>query len=180
MKVKTFVTSNLKKKQIFNICALKDTCWKYGIKNQFKWFKNNVKSNDFHNLLYDKNSLIGYTLLRKRTCSIKKKEKIFKKKYFYFDTLILKNSYRGKYLSFFLMKKNCELIKKKNKFAFLICNNKLVKYYKKFDWEILNYKFYKILDHKKKAYGMIYNKKLLKNLAIKSIDRLNFEYNVNS
>ena len=180
MKVKTFVTPNLKKEQIFNICALKDTYWKHGIKNQFKWFKNNVKSNDYHNLLYDKNSLIGYTLLRKRTCSIKKKKKIIKKKYFYFDTLILKNSYRGKYLSFFLMKKNCELIKKKNKFAFLICNNKLVKYYKKFDWEILNDKFYKILDHKKKSYGMIYNKKLLKNLIFRSTERLNFEYNINS
>ncbi len=82
MRVKTFVTSDLKKGQIFNICALKDTCWKYGIKNQFKWFKNNVKSNDFHNLLYDKNSLIGYTLLRKRTCSIKKKRKFLKKNIF--------------------------------------------------------------------------------------------------
>ena len=49
----------LKKKQIKEICFLKDKEWKYGIKSQLIWFDKNIKKNDIHNLFYLKAKLIG-------------------------------------------------------------------------------------------------------------------------
>ena len=54
-------TVQLSKDKITKICKLKDTNWKFGIKSQLKWFKDNVKKNDIHNLLYFKSKLISFT-----------------------------------------------------------------------------------------------------------------------
>ena len=45
-------TPLLSKKEIKNICILKDTQWKYGIKSQLNWYKKNIKKEDIHNLLF--------------------------------------------------------------------------------------------------------------------------------
>lgn len=77
---KSIVSAKLKKKQINEICLLKDKEWKFGIKSQINWFDRNIKRDDVHNLLYIDNKLIGYTLLRKRFCkfnNITKKKHIF-------------------------------------------------------------------------------------------------------
>ena len=60
----------LKKKQIKEICLLKDEEWKFGMKSQLNWFNKNIKKNDIHNLFYLKAKLIGYTLLRKRSFKV--------------------------------------------------------------------------------------------------------------
>ena len=67
------LTNQLSKKQIKMICRLKNIHWKFGIVAQKNWFKKNIKKNDIHNLLILNSKLIGYTLLRKRTYFIKKK-----------------------------------------------------------------------------------------------------------
>ena len=63
-------TSELNKKNILDICSLKNTHWKNGLKSNLDWFNKYVKSNDVHNLLFINNKLIGYTLLRVRTVYI--------------------------------------------------------------------------------------------------------------
>ena len=75
--LKSIVSSKLSNIQIKQICLLKDKNWKFGIKSQLTWFKNNIKKFDLHNLFYIKSKLAGYTLLRKRTCKIQN----LKKKY---------------------------------------------------------------------------------------------------
>jgi len=65
-------SSKLSKEQIKLICELKDKQWKFGIKSQISWYNKNIKQKDIHNLFFIKSKLIGYTLLRKRTCIIKK------------------------------------------------------------------------------------------------------------
>jgi len=82
---KSVVSKKLKAKEIVNICKLKNTYWKYNLKSQLKWFKEKIKKDDLHNLVYLKKKLIGYNLLRKRTFILNKK----KKNYLYFDTLIV-------------------------------------------------------------------------------------------
>ena len=99
--LRSISSKKLKKKQVKEICILKDKEWKYGIKSQTKWFEDNVKKNDLHNLLYIKNKLIGYTLLRKRTYKIN--NSISKKNYLLFDTLIIDKNYRKKKYSSVLM-----------------------------------------------------------------------------
>ena len=73
--LKSIVSSKLTNNEIKQICSLKNKQWKFGIKSQLKWFKNNIKKFDLHNLFYIKSKLVGYTLLRKRTCKIENLKK---------------------------------------------------------------------------------------------------------
>jgi len=50
--LKSIASDKLTNNEIKQICLLKDKQWKFGIKSQLKWFKNNIKKFDFHNLLY--------------------------------------------------------------------------------------------------------------------------------
>ena len=70
-------TSKLSNKEIKSICLLKNTYWKYGISDQLKWFKINVKSYDIHNMLLINNELVGYTLLRSRKIRFNTTKKYF-------------------------------------------------------------------------------------------------------
>ena len=107
--LKSIVSDKLTNKEIKEICLLKDKQWKLGIKSQLKWFKNNIKKYDLHNLFYIKSKLVGYTLLRKRTYEIKDLTK--KTNYLYFDTLVIDKKYRGMKLSNLLMSFNNTIIK---------------------------------------------------------------------
>ena len=71
--LKSIFTQKLKKNEILNICKLKDTQWKYGVKSQLKWFSKNIQEHDIHNLAYFKKKIVGYGLLRKRNFLLKKK-----------------------------------------------------------------------------------------------------------
>jgi len=136
---------------------LKDSQWKFGINSQFKWFKNNVKKFDLHNLFYIKSKLVGYTLLRKRTCKIKNN-----KHYLLFDTLVIDKKFRGMKLSDLLMSFNNTIIKLSGFSSFLICGNKLIDFYKKNNWNKLNNKSFSAEDHPFYSNGMVFNKKKIK------------------
>ena len=146
-------TKQLKKEEVYNICKLKNTHWNYSFKSNLEWFKKNVKSYDIHNLIYYNSKLIGYTLLRIRTFYLGK----VKKKYFYFDTLIIDKKYRNKGISHFLMKLNSQVIKNHNKISFLICLDNLVEFYKKFGWKLMSKKLFSIRDHNFHTNGMYFN-----------------------
>ena len=150
-------TKHLKKQEIHNICKLKNSHWNYSFKSNLAWFKKNIKSYDIHNLVYYNSKLIGYTLLRIRTFNSGN----IKKKYLNFDTLIVEKKYRNKGVSHFLMKLNDQVIKKNNKISFLICSDKLIKFYKKFDWEVMSNKIFSIGDHKFNSNAMYFNCKVL-------------------
>ena len=152
-------TSKLNKNKIIQISNLKDSKWSFGINSQLKWFKNNIKKNDIHNLLYFKSELIGYTLLRRR--SFKNNNKL-KKRYLLFDTLIIHKDYRNKKLSNLLMIFNNTIIKETGLFSFLICKNDLVGFYKKYDWIKLNKKNIKVIDSPFSTNGMLFNTNKIK------------------
>ncbi len=147
-------TSRLSKEEIKSICLLKDTYWKFGLKLQLEFFKKNIKSSDIHNILTINKKIIGYTLLRSR-----KMKTSFFKKYLLFDTLIIKKNYRNRKLSKLLMAFNNKIIKNNRKISFLMCNNNLVKFYKKNNWKKINKKNFSVIDHKFKGNGMIFNAK---------------------
>ena len=43
LKLSSIETKNLSKKNITEICKLKNTFWKFSIKNQLLWFKKNIR-----------------------------------------------------------------------------------------------------------------------------------------
>ena len=148
-------TFQLKKKEIMQICKLKNSFWKFGLRSNLDWFKNNIKRNDIHNLIFANFKLIGYTVLRVNSL-FKNKNKI---KYFYFDTLIIDKKYRSNKLSSILMNFNNQTILNNKKISFLICQNRMIKFYKKFFWKLLNKKYFTIKDHKFSSFGMFFNNK---------------------
>ena len=151
--LKSFYTLKLKKKNIVEICKLKDKEWKYGLKSQIKFFNANYKKRDIHNLMFLKKNLIGYTALRKRPYTDGK----HKKSYLLFDTLIVDKMYRKKNFAANLMKYNNYIIKKNKKLSFLVYKKKRISFYKKFNWKVLNKKKINILDYDFKSNGMFYN-----------------------
>ena len=154
--LKSIASDKLTNKEIKDICLLKDTQWKFGIKSQINWFNNNIKKNDLHNLFYINSKLVGYTLLRKRTFEIKALNK--KAKYLLFDTLVIDKKYRDIQLSKLIMNFNNMIIKRSTLFSFLICKDKLVSFYKKNNWKKLNKKTFNIVDYPFSSNGMIFNK----------------------
>ena len=156
---------NLLKKEIGEICALKDEHWKYGLNKQKTWFHKNVKEKDICNYIKYKNKIIGLTVLRKRTYLINKK----KDKYYLFDTLVIKKKFRGKKFTRVLMALNSYIISNENIISLLFCNLQHLKFYKKFGWNILNKKKLKIADYNLKSNGMVFNKFKLNNLKKKNL-----------
>jgi hypothetical protein len=124
---KTYELTTALKKKIF---ILKKEVWNYSLKNQNKWFSNNVYPNDLHNLVFFKKELIGYTLLRKRSL----KTKNLKTKYIYFDTFLVKKKYRKLGIGRILMNFNKFYIKKTKLISVLLCYKKTVGFYRKFNW----------------------------------------------
>ena len=54
----------LSKREIYEICKLKNSFWRYGLKNNLEWFKKNVFKDDLHIILKLNKKIIGYNLLR--------------------------------------------------------------------------------------------------------------------
>ena len=67
---------NFNKGELKEICNLK-IVWKYGIKSQIKWFRENVKNKDINVLLKKDNKIIGYALLRHRSLQLSKNQNIY-------------------------------------------------------------------------------------------------------
>ena len=154
--LKSIISEKLNNKVIKEICLLKDKQWKFGIKSQLKWFKKNIEKYDLHNLFYIKSKLVGYTLLRKRTFEINNLDK--NNKYLLFDTLVIDKKYREMKLSNLLMSFNNIIIIQSGFFSFLVCEDKLVNFYKKNNWKKLNKRLFKIKDYPFSLNGMIFNK----------------------
>ncbi len=154
-------TDELNKIQINEICKLKDTYWKYGLKSQKEFFFDKVNQKDIHNLVLNNKKIIGYTLLRKSKIKFSTKHK----KYFHFDTLIIDKRFRKKKISNKLMELNNKTIKKKNSFSILLCDKSMINFYKKFSWNVIQKK--NILGKKSKKTYMIYNKKINEKFSFK-------------
>ena len=154
--LKSKKTQKLIKKDILDICKLKNSHWDFGLKKQFNWFKKNIKKNDLHNFIIFKNEIIGYTCLRMRTFFLTKDTE---KKYLYFDTLIINKKYRKYKLSYKLMNFNSKVIESSNRPSFLICKKKLYNFYKKFNWKLTNRIIFKLEDHKTNKRIMSFNLK---------------------
>lgn len=129
-------TSDLNKFLVNEILKLKNSHWKKGLASQKKHFIRNVYKNDNHLLLYLNKNLCGYVLLRKRKCIYKK----IALSYLHFDTFIIRKNFRNKKLALILMNFTNNIIKFNKTISILYCDKKLIKFYKKFNWRLANYK----------------------------------------
>ena len=159
MKLYSKKTNKLSRIQINEICKLKNSHWKYGLRSQKKFFFENVGLNDIHNLIFLKKKIIGYTLLRHKKIKFLKNYR----KYLHFDTLIIKKKFRKKKISKKLMILNNKVIEKENSFSILLCEKSMIKFYENFNFEKLDKKM--IIGKKTSKNYMIYNKKIKKKFC---------------
>jgi len=171
MKFQSIKTSNLKNKQIYQILKLKNSKWKFGYKSQQSWFKKNAKMNDIHNIMINKNNIIGYTFLAFRTLEYYKNSKKNKKsKYILFSTLILNSRYRNFLHASKMMRFNSSIILKLKKPSFLLCQDNKIKFYQFFGWFKFKKKSFQVPDHRNTYSGLVYNFEKFKKL-------INYKYN---
>lgn len=155
------ITNNIKKK----LLLLKSQHYKYSLLKQRTWFNKNINDQDFHNLLFYKNTLIGYNCLRKCKLSLIRNKKNYRINFFLFDTLVVKKNFRNKGLSKLIMESSNEIISRKKNLGLLFCEKKMIKYYSKFKWKLIKKR--KILSKRSKILSsMIFN---FENKKFKSI-----------
>ena len=151
----------LSKADIINIIKLKKSHWNYSISSQIKWFKKNSFKNDLHFQLFKDKKLIGYVHLGLRLFTYNSK----KKKYILFRNLIIKKNERNNNYSSIIMLKVNKYIKKSKKIGSLLCKKRVIKFYNKYQWNILNKKNSTVIDHDMKNMRlMVFNIKKIKNL----------------
>jgi hypothetical protein len=131
-------TQFLKPSEIRSICTLKNTEWHFGIREQHNWFQKEVKKKDIHILLKKNNNLVGYTCLRYKKFFFEGKLCPF----LLFDTHIIKKKFRNKGFGKILISKVIKIIKNKKILSLLFCKNDQLKYYKKYNWNIVDKKKY--------------------------------------
>ena len=141
--LKRILTKNLSNKELLMVVNLKRTHWKYSLKSQLKWIKQNSLANDNHFLLLKDKELIGYVHLGLRTLENAK----IKKKYILFRNLIIKNNFRKKNFSGIIMRKVNNYILSKKKSSFLVCKKSLLNFYKKNNWNKVDKKKFLLMDH---------------------------------
>ena len=166
-KLKSILSSNLPKDLLTEISKLKNEHWKYTLKIQLNWFRNNIKKKDIHNCLFLNNNLVGYTCLRKRKLNFLKKNFHF----LLFDTLIIKKKYRKKRLGIKIMRYNNKIILKQNLPSFLLAVDKNVNFYHKNRWKKVSnqFTFIKHLVKKNKILmGFNFKKDMFVNKNIKN------------
>ena len=147
-------TEKLSKKQIFNICQLKQAYWKYNFNSQINWFNNNIRKNYLHNHLFLGNELIGYTCLRK--CQFVFQNN--KYNFLLFDKLCVHKDFVEQGYGKKIMEFNNYIIKKKYLPAFLFCESNLINFYKKYGWKKVEQK------SRKNKFLMAFNTKpIIKN-----------------
>ena len=147
-------TLKLTNKIINQICLLKKSQWKeYSMKSQLQFFKKNYNPKDLHNCVYINNTLVGYNSLKKRSIKIKSKNM----NYFVFDSLIIKKNKRNLKLSSKIMKLSNKIIIKNKIISVLMCEKKLISFYKKYKWKKIDKKKIKLVDLKSNNTGMIFN-----------------------
>lgn len=132
MQFKFCKQSQINKEELEKIVDLKKIHWNYTIKEHLNWIKLNVKDNDIHVLMFEKEELKSYLNLINIEVRIDYKTKLF----FGIGNVCSKEKEKG-YGSLLLKEVNNYLVKE-NKTGILLCKDSLVLFYLKNDWKLLD------------------------------------------
>tara|TARA_Y100001970_G_scaffold293361_1_gene439677 strand:- start:14646 stop:15176 length:531 start_codon:yes stop_codon:yes gene_type:complete len=156
-KISVLKSNEINENILNQIFLLKKQHYKFSIISQKKWFIKNIKPADHHIVLFNKKKLIGYNVLRKRNAQVLFRTSRKKINFLLFDTLIIDKMYRKKNLSKKIILKSNFIIKKNKTFSILICLKKMINYYQRYNWRLLDKKRILFKNLKFNKYAMIYN-----------------------
>lgn len=126
---KILIKSKLNDKEKKGILKLKDQFWSFGLKEQKKWFENNIKKKDIHIFFQKKNNIIAYNCLRIK--------KINKFSFFLLDTIIIDKKFKKSGYGGCLLDINKSISISKRKPIFLKTNQQTKSFYEEFAFKLI-------------------------------------------
>ncbi|RKT01338.1 GNAT family N-acetyltransferase [Chryseobacterium defluvii] len=126
--------SELTEGLLLKIIEIKQHHWNYPLENQKKWIEENLKSDDFHLILFDSSGLIGYLTLVDLELQIDSSSK----NYYGIGSVCVHGEMKGKQLGLLLMKLVDYFLNVKKTPGILLCKSELVDFYKKCGWKLYN------------------------------------------
>ena len=127
--LKILVKSNLNEKEKKGVLKLKNQFWSFGLIEQKKWFKNNIKKKDIHIFFQKKNNIIAYNCLRIK--------KINKFSFLLLDTIIVDKKFKKSGYGGCLLDINKSISISKGKPIFLKTNLQTKSFYEEFAFKLI-------------------------------------------
>lgn len=124
-----FIKNELNHKEKKKIFELKNQFWNFGLKEQKKWFKNNIKKKDIHIFFQNKTKIIAYNCLRFK--------KVSKFNFFWLDTIIVDEKLKKSGYGGYLLDINKLISFSKRKPIFLKTSQQTKGFYEKFDFDFI-------------------------------------------
>jgi predicted GNAT family N-acyltransferase len=135
MNIQFISHDKIDEKSMIEICKVKDESWPFGLNEQKNWIKHNIKNNDIHVLLYnDRNSLIGYTNIVKRTCEI---EESTSNVLFGIGNVCVSNKVKKSGIGMKMMLGINKYLIAEDARGVLFCKDQLVGFYQKCNWKVI-------------------------------------------
>lgn len=133
---------------LIRIIRLKQEYWKYNSIDQYRWIKKNLSKFDKHLLMYLENKIIGYLTIQVGVVDDSKDL------FYGIGSVIIKNDFRNKGYSRFLMNESIRFIEETKGIAILLCKEHLINFYREIGFS----KYKGIIEFKRS--------KIIKNLMI--------------
>lgn len=157
MKLLKIKNKRLDQSLIIKICKFKMKFWKHNFKSQLDFFKYNYSDDDLHFILIQGRRIIAYNVLKKYLFSLHNHKNKIEKEFLLFDSFLVDKEYRGKDIGSEHLKKNISYAANKKKPGFLLCQKKLIKFYKINNCQLIKKKNFSLKNYRKKKYLMSFN-----------------------
>lgn len=136
---------------IDQIIKVKSVAWDFNYESQKDWIKYNLKDADIHMLLFQEEKVIAYLNLIELDISV---DALNYKAYGIGNVCAFK---KGKGWGKELIKQTNKYLIKNNKVGLLFCREKLVNFYSKNDWVIINSNQLTLSKEDLEIYTMLFN-----------------------
>lgn len=166
MGCKCILNKNVSASLLEEIILLKEESWPYGMQSHKKWIKENVNSNDVHFCCFDENEyLYSYANLVHRLIRVGNQ----KISVLGIGNVCVRGNLKGNGYGTELMKKINQFLIENNKVGALFCKERLVNFYLKSDWALVNNLNVITSFDKKDIFFLLYNLQIEDGVTIELI-----------
>lgn len=141
---------------INSIIKLKQQHWPYDKDSQYRWIRNNIKSDDYHLIIKTDDGLMAYMDIV--NVKIRQRNNVIDAYGIGNVCVDKKNEHRG--LGLILMSHCNDFIEQRNSLGVLLCKPELIAFYQKSGWEVIDFTEKYIKDKKYNSHVMLFGNKI--------------------
>jgi predicted GNAT family N-acyltransferase len=154
MECKSILNKNLSEALLDEIISLKQESWSYDIKSHKKWLEENITDADIHFCCFDENEyLYSYANLVQRTIQVGNQAIAV----LGIGNVCVRGKMKGSGFGMELMENINKFLAKSNQVGALFCKERLVNFYLKSNWIVVNNRNVKTSFDKKDSFFLVYN-----------------------